>query len=600
MLKFKHIIILCIVLCASCFAASAHTEYADSLFHAYIQSEQLKDSTHRDSIIHTIFQAKELQLKDEHSNAINLLYKMLWDSNNKDDKQYYALAHYMIYQSYYKLQQYNDAINAIEVASQLEPNNTLYLKCYALMLQGFQQYHNAAIQFQRLNQLKPYNTENIYTLCNLYIQTKQYKKAHKELDKYEKLEDESVESIAIRASILKYSNKAHKIEQLFLKYIARHPEDYYNASCVLKNVYVDENQYDKAFNLLNSLNQKYPNDANILLSLAEYYKTIDNDSLHEQYTIDAINTTDLTANKAIQLTRPFLSGYLHDNDSIGLNKTLAQLNSIYPNDIAVLELQSDIYKSQLDTTRWKQILYRIREIKDDENIDLELVKIFNAQNNREEVINLTKEGYHKFNTDQWAFFHLVSLQQNQLTDSLFAEAARILPSITNPNFKSLIYQIVGDTYSLINNETLAMQMYDSCLVYNANNANVLNNVAYNITKQPNPDLKKAEKMAAKALELEPDNTYIIDTYAWILFLLGDNFLSEFYFEKLIRLENTNDSEPNIETLYHIGCLYIKTNRIDKAKVLWKKALDIYNQNPDNFKEKEIIQTIITFFENNEN
>jgi tetratricopeptide (TPR) repeat protein len=143
-------------------------------------------------------------------------------------------------------------------------------------------------------------------------------------------------------------------------------------------------------------------------------------------------------------------------------------------------------------------------------------------------------------------------------------------------------------------------MYDSCLVYNANNANVLNNVAYNITKQPNPDLKKAEKMAAKALELEPDNTYIIDTYAWILFLLGDNFLSEFYFEKLIRLENTNGSEPNIETLYHIGCLYIKTNRIDKAKVLWKKALDIYNQNPDNFKEKEIIQTIITFFENNEN
>ncbi len=580
-----------------CIGLSAHTEYADSMFRASIQAEQLKDSTHRDSVIYTIFQAKDLQLKGNHKEAINLLYKVLWDGH-KNDPQLNALSHYMVYESQYELKQYSDAIQSIEIANMLEPNNTLYLKCYALMLQGFQQYHKAITQFQRLNKLEPYNTENIYTLCNLYIKTYQYSKAHKELDKYEKLEGESIESVATRASILKHSNKAHKIEPLILKYIDKHPEDHYNASFVLNNVYVVENETEKSCKLLTSLNQQYPNDANILMLLAEHYKRADNDSLNEQYTIEAINTTDIPTAQAIQLSRPFLAGYLHDNDSIGLNRTLELLNRVYPNDIAVLELQADIYKSQQDTLRWKQTLYKIREQKDDDKIDLELVKISEAQNNSKELLTLTKEGYQKFNSDKWAFFYLISLRHNQMTDSLFAEGFRILPSITTPTFKSLIYQTIGDTYYAIDNEPLAMQMYDSCLVYDPNNANVLNNVAYNITKHTNPDLKKAEKMAAKAIELEPDNTYIIDTYAWILFLQGDNFLSEFYFDKLLRIENYN--ELSIETLYHIGCLYLKTNRIDKAKEYWRKALEIYNQDPDSFNEKDIIETIIIFFENNEN
>jgi tetratricopeptide (TPR) repeat protein len=262
----------------------------------------------------------------------------------------------------------------------------------------------------------------------------------------------------------------------------------------------------------------------------------------------------------------------------------------------VLELQAEIYKSQQDTLRWKQTLYKIREQKTDDAIDFELIKISEAQNNKEELIKLAKEGYQKFNTDKWAFFYIISLLQNEQTDTLLNESFQILPSITTPHFKSKIYQIVGNTYSLLNNDSLAMQMYDSCLIYDPNNADVLNNVAYNITKQPNPDLKRAEKMAAKAIELEPDNTYIIDTYAWILFLLGDNFLSEFYFEKLLRIENNN--QLSIETLYHLGCLYLKTNRIDKAKQQWQKALELYNQNPDDFKETDIINTIQNFFNDN--
>ena len=107
-------------------------------------------------------------------------------------------------------------------------------------------------------------------------------------------------------------------------------------------------------------------------------------------------------------------------------------------------------------------------------------------------------------------------------------------------------------------------------------------------------------MAAKALELDPESIYILDTYAWILFLQGDNFLSEFYFDKLLRIEKEQNSEPTIETLYHIGCLYLKTNRIEQAKEVWHKALELYNANPADFDEKNVIETIQNFFNDNEN
>ena len=187
-----------------------------------------------------------------------------------------------------------------------------------------------------------------------------------------------------------------------------------------------------------------------------------------------------------------------------------------------------------------------------------------------------------------------------MTDTLINESHRILPTLTNSNIKSRIYQMVGDSYSSQKQDSIAMAMYDSCLVYDPNNSGALNNVAYNITKQPKPDLKKAEKMAAKALELDPESIYILDTYAWILFLRGDNFLSEFYFDKLLRVEKEQNIQPSIETLYHIGCLYLKTNRIEKAKKMWIKALELYNTNPENFDEKDIIETIQNFFNDNEN
>ena len=586
--------------CALCIEVSAHEEYADSMFRTQIATEQLTDSTLADRLYYNLFKAKEYQLKGQNNEAINLLINNIELNSTTTHPDIYATTAYMIHQILYSAQQYSDAFHFIQLAHQHNPDNTIYLQSLAWMEYGFQQYNLAIKHFKELNKLLPYNSSNIYSLCQIYIQNQQYNKALKELKKYQYLEGHSAQILNQRTDIYLKAGNPKKAEKEVINYIKQYPEDYFEASFLLANIYKIKGENEKCLALYNQLNQKYPNNGSVLLSLAQYYKEFDDD-LYEKYTINAVKSTLFTATDAIKIIRPVLSGYVQNNDTTNIYPLLDTLTQIYPNETTIFELNADVYKALKDTTNWRKTLYDLRKIKDeDETLDFELITLAESLQDKQEIYNLTKEGYNKYQNDKWAYYYIISLAQNQKTDTLLSESNRILPTLTNSNIKSRIYQMVGDTYSSQNQDSIAMAMYDSCLVYDPNNSSALNNVAYNITKQPNPDLKKAEKIAAKALELDPESTYILDTYAWILFLRGDNFLSEFYFDKLLRVEKAQNTEPTIETLYHIGCLYLKTNRIEQAKQMWQKALDIYNQNPDNFDEKEIITTIQNFFNDNEN
>ncbi len=617
--------LLCIVHCALCIDLSAHEEYADSMFRAQIATEQLTDSTLADRLYYNLFKAKEHQIKQQNKEALTLLVANIQLDSTATHPEIYATSAYMIHQILYSAKQYSEAFNFIQLAHQHNPNNTVYLQNLAWMEYGFQQYDLAIKHFKELNKRLPYNSSNIYSLCQIYLQNQQYNKALKELKKYQFLEGHSVQILNQRADIYLKADKPQNAEKEIINYIKQYPKDYFEASFLLANIYKIKGENEKRLAIYNQLNQKYPDNGSVLLSLAQYYKESDDD-LYEKYTIDAVKSTLFTATDAVKIIRPVLSGYVQNTDTANISPILNSLAQIYPNEVPIIELKADVYKALKDTTNWRATLYDLRKIKNkDEILDFELVTLAESLQDKQEIYNLTKEGYNKYQNDKWAYYYIISLAQNQNLDTctntettqdcppvlggraerrgsnmLINESMRILPTLTNSNIKSRIYQMVGDTYSSQNQDSLAMAMYDSCLVYDPNNSGALNNVAYNITKQPNPDLKKAEKMAAKALELDPESIYILDTYAWILFLRGDNFLSEFYFDKLLRVEKEQNTEPSIETLYHIGCLYLKTNRIEQAKEMWLKALELYNANPDNFDEKDVIETIQNFFKDNEN
>ena len=281
-IKRTFLSLLCIVHCVLCIDLSAHEEYVDSMFRAQIAGEQLTDSTLADRLYYNLFKAKEYQIKQQNNEALNLLVANIQLDSMASHPEIYASSAYMIHQILYSAKQYSESFHFIQLAYQHNPDNNVYLQSLAWMEYGFQQYGLAIKHFKELNKRLPYNSENIYSLCQIYIQDQQYKKALKELEKYQFLEGHSVQILNQRAEIYLKAGKPQNAEKEIINYMKQYPEDYFEASFLLANIYKIKGENEKTLAIYNQLNQKYPDNGSVLLSLAQYYKDSDDD-LYEKY-----------------------------------------------------------------------------------------------------------------------------------------------------------------------------------------------------------------------------------------------------------------------------------------------------------------------------
>ena len=101
---------------------------------------------------------------------------------------------------------------------------------------------------------------------------------------------------------------------------------------------------------------------------------------------------------------------------------------------------------------------------------------------------------------------------------------------------------------------------------NPNDAYALNYLSYSMAIR-NEDLIKAKKLIKKALEIEKNNGFFLDTLGWIQFKLND-------VDKAVRsLQLAIELEPNnSEIIDHLGDIYYKIGRNKEAIYEWKRAL----------------------------
>ena len=108
---------------------------------------------------------------------------------------------------------------------------------------------------------------------------------------------------------------------------------------------------------------------------------------------------------------------------------------------------------------------------------------------------------------------------------------------------------------------------------NPNDAYALNYLSYSMAIR-NENLIKAKKLITKALEIDKNNGFLLDTLGWIQFKLND-------IDKAIKsLQLAVELEPNnSEIIDHLGDIYYKIGRKKEAIYEWKRAL-IGNANDD--------------------
>ena len=108
---------------------------------------------------------------------------------------------------------------------------------------------------------------------------------------------------------------------------------------------------------------------------------------------------------------------------------------------------------------------------------------------------------------------------------------------------------------------------------NPNDAYALNYLSYSMAIR-NENLIEAKKLITKALQIDKNNGFFLDTLGWIQFKLND-------IDKAIKsLQLAVELEPNnSEIIDHLGDIYYKIGRKKEAIYEWKRAL-IGNANDD--------------------
>ena len=133
---------------------------------------------------------------------------------------------------------------------------------------------------------------------------------------------------------------------------------------------------------------------------------------------------------------------------------------------------------------------------------------------------------------------------------------------------------MGDIYHKLENHQESDKSYIKALTYNPSNTLVLNNYSYYLS-QREENLSEAKDMIVKCLALSEgaQNASYIDTYAWVLYKLGEYDLAKDQIEQALKI---NDKSPVI--LDHYGDILHKLGMKEDALIYWKKSYELDSSN----------------------
>jgi tetratricopeptide (TPR) repeat protein len=154
----------------------------------------------------------------------------------------------------------------------------------------------------------------------------------------------------------------------------------------------------------------------------------------------------------------------------------------------------------------------------------------------------------------------------------FAEAAEaytraldLVPVLTRDNWNALYYR--GISYERTKNWEKAEADFRKALSFEPDQPMVLNYLGYSLIEKK-LQLKEAMEMVRKAVELKPNDGYIVDSLGWAYYQTGD------YDEAVKHLERAVELKPSDPTIAdHLGDAYWRVGRRLEAKFQWQHAKD---------------------------
>ena len=473
------------------------------------------------------------------------------------------------------------ALRCMEKAIQTDPTNWWYNVQLISMYSEQKNWKRCIEIATNLQKLYP-NKEEVYTmLASFYKETRQFEKA---IAAYERLENLSginqglsLEKFQLYILLNNRKKGIAEIDKLVNKYPSESRYKVFRG-----DIYLQQNMPQQAFQIYQQVLKDDPQNAFVYVSLSNYYKSENQPEKAIESIVNALKNEQLDVDTKVQVLGQYVEKLIRDSTKFSETESLFKLLvDRYPME----ELVHSYYVVYLQVQ--KRNAEAISELESMLNINskndqtwMRLIQIYIGEKNFKQILAVTDRAIQNLpKTSAWYFYRGIAEFQLVEYPAALVSFKSGLPFITaeQTDLKSDFYAQIADIYFKVEKKDSAFVNYEHALKANPKNILVMNNYAYYLSLGKD-DLKKAERMSAKTVELEPKNSTYLDTYAWILYQEANYSLAKYYIERAI--DNMKKDEESAVIWEHYGDILWMTKNDDKALKIWQKSFEAGNKTDD--------------------
>lgn len=468
-------------------------------------------------------------------------------------------------------------------AAALDPQNTYYKEALASFYLQRRRTEEALPQLETLATLQPKRTDVLSQLVTIYSNLDRPADAIRTLDRIELLDGKmasvSYRKFALYKSMEKEQEAFAELESLCEEY--PHEMSYRLA---IGDQLLTAGRIDEAEKVYDEVRRTEPDNLGLKLSMLELYRQTEQDSLFRATRDSLLYAPKTESDTRAALLRDLISSEMKD-DSIGrqrVEQAFARLDEAFPQDLALLQLRA-AYLATYDKSNdsaFVAVMDRVNELEPANTQALfYLIQYYAEHQDFEHLENICRRAVltHPEELLCHYFLGVALYQQDKKREALAAFRAGIVQKNedSRPAMVADLYSVMGDILHEMGSEREAYAAYDSCLVYQDDNVQCLNNYAYYLSLQVT-DLDRAEEMSYRTIRLQPNNKTYLDTYAWILFMKQRYSEAQIYIDRVCPPDSADaellaDPEISGVVFEHAGDIAACNGNLDQALRFWQLA-----------------------------
>jgi len=340
---------------------------------------------------------------------------------------------------------------------------------------------------------------------------------------------------------------------------------------VLAELYNNNGYDDKAKETYEIMFKIDPDNYNAKVSLLGYYRKKKEYSKVFEIVKEIINNREINVNEKVRMMLSFVSNPGETRDyTANLEILIDMLEDQYPDDYKVKAIAADlcICTGKLEEARNK-LKYIIEKGKGNFVLWEQFLLIENSMRNYQELYRESEQAINIY-PDRPTLYMLRGISASELKkyDIAIEALEEGLSLLKNDKqLKIQFYSLIGDGYRSMGLDKKSDEAMEMALEIDSENTIVLNNYAYYLSERGSK-LKKALKMSSKCIKTEPINATYLDTYGWILFKMGKINEAKIYLEKAMNNAGVNDPEIT----EHYGDMLCEMKEYKRAVETWEDSI----------------------------